>query len=147
NCAVAIVVEELNRAGGEAARTAIHRHALPGAVRILTGLRKLIESGIEVVCDEEIEMAVAIVVEPRTSRAITGGIAMEARLFGHIRKGPVAIVSVEYVLAVVGDEQVLESVVVVVADRDRRSPPGSQQSGLGGDVGEGAIAVVLIQAV
>ena len=50
---------------------------------------------------------------------------------------------VEDVLTEVGDEQVVIAVVVVVADAHALSPSGVVEPGLQGDVGEGAVAVVL----
>ena len=57
-------------------------------------------------------------------------------------KVPSAVVAVERVLTVVGDEEIVPAVVVVVADADALSPPGAGEAGLEGDVGEGAVAVV-----
>jgi hypothetical protein len=54
---------------------------------------------------------------------------------------------VEAVLAVVGDVEVFPSVVVIVADADALAPAGRGQTRLGGDVGEGAVVIVVIQAV
>ena len=43
--------------------------------------------------------------------------------------------------------EVVESVVVVVADGDGRCPAGAGQAGLGRDIGERAVAVVLVEAI
>ena len=52
---------------------------------------------------------------------------------------------IEHVVAVVGDEEVVEAVVIVVADGDRGCPPGPQQSGFLGDIGERAVAIVFVK--
>ena len=51
------------------------------------------------------------------------------------------------ILPVVGEEEILEAVVVVVAHADALRPAGAEQAGLGGHVGEGAVAVVFVEVV
>ena len=50
-------------------------------------------------------------------------------------------------MPVVGDEQIVEPVVVVVADGDGRGPAGAGQAGLVRHVRERAVAVVLVEAI
>ena len=92
-------------------------------------------------------MAVAVVVKKAAAGAPALGSARQARLFRHLRKRSVPVVAEERVLSEIGDEQVVEAVVVIVADADGRSPPGLTKAGLIGDVGESAVAVVFIQAI
>ena len=69
---------------------------------------------------------------------------MEEAGFGSdVGEGAVAVVTVEDVLAVVGDEEVVPAVVVVVADAAALSPAAAGEAGFGSDVGEGSVAVVL----
>src|SRR5215831_1620932 len=49
------------------------------------------------------------------------------------------------VLSPAGNEDVVEPVVVVIADGNPRGPDTTTQSGLRGDVAEGAVAIVAIQ--
>ena len=70
-------------------------------------------------------------------------VACDSGFFAHVGKGAVTVVVVEDVLAEIGDEQIVETVVVVVADADALSPAGMNEAGFGGDIGEGAIAIVL----
>ncbi len=62
---------------------------------------------------------------------------------GDIAEGAVALVVEEVVMAVGGDVEVVEAVVVVVADAGALAPGGEGEAGLGGDVGEGAVVVVV----
>ena len=63
---------------------------------------------------------------------------------GHIGESAVAVVAIERVLPVVGDEQIVVAVVVVVADAAGLSPAGLVlQAGADRDIGEGAVAIVL----
>ncbi len=50
-------------------------------------------------------------------------------------------------MTVVGDEQIVEPVVVVVADGDGRRPAGAGQAGLPRHIRERAVAVVLVEAI
>ena len=90
-------------------------------------------------------MAVFVVVDPRAAGvpARFGAGLEEAGAFGDIGEGSVAIVVIENVLAVVGDEQVVVAIVVVVADAAGLSPAGADfEPGTFGDIGEGAVAII-----
>src|SRR6185295_4995664 len=56
-------------------------------------------------------------------------------------------VRLERPLHVPGDEQVEPSVVVVVEEARARAPAGAADAGAGGDVTEGAVAVVAVEGV
>ena len=145
--AVAIVAKQLNEPGRQAARTAVHRHALPAAVGVLSRLRQFLERGVEVIGDEQIEVTVAIEVHPRAPGPVSHRVLAQAGLGGHVAERPVAVVAIQHVVAVVGDEQIVEPVVVVVADGDRRGPAGARQAGLVRHIRERAVAIVLVEAI
>ena len=107
------------------------------------GVGRGLDVEVDVVGDEEVEMAVAVVVEEGAAGVPTGGGLEEAGFGGDVGEGAVAVVAVEDVLAVVGDEEVVPAVVVVVADAAALSPAAAGEAGFSGDVGEGAVAVVL----
>ena len=62
---------------------------------------------------------------------------------GHVGKGSVAVILVEDRLAIIADEQIVQTVVVVVADTASLAPTRTRHSRSGGDVGECTVAVVL----
>lgn len=64
-----------------------------------------------------------------------------------VGKGAVAIVPVQLVLSPVGDEQVLVTVIVVVAHADAACPATMFKAGLVRHIGEGAVAIVPVEAV
>jgi hypothetical protein len=67
----------------------------------------------------------------------------EAGGLGDVGEGAVAIVAVERVLAVVGDEEIVEAVVVVVADAAGLAPAGFVfEAGADRYIGKGAVAIV-----
>jgi hypothetical protein len=71
----------------------------------------------------------------------------QAGFFGHVRERAIAIVAIEDVLAPIGEEKIVEAVVVVIADADSGSPADLCQAGFFGDVGEGAVAIVFVEPV
>ena len=52
---------------------------------------------------------------------------------------------IKNILAVVSDEKIFETIVVVVADANSLPPTGARQTGFAGDVSECAVAIVLEQ--
>ena len=82
------------------------------------------------------------------------GAAQSARAALHVDAAILAVGSaaeagqiVEVEVDVVGDHQVDESVTVVVAERCAGRPAPISDASLGGDVGEGAVSVVVIEDV
>ena len=95
----------------------------------------------DVAGDEEVELAVAVVVSPGS----TGGPVAEgyAGFGGDVGEGAVVVVMVEAVLAEVGDVEVRPAVVVVVGDGCAEAPAVVGDASFGGDVGEGSVVVVV----
>src|ERR1700733_6644169 len=102
---------------------------------------------LDVVRNKQIEVAVAVVIE-ECATGIEAGFGIEQTgLLGHIGKSAVAAVVVEPILAEIGKKEILEAVVIVVADAKPIGPSRIPQAGLVGNVGECAIAIVVIEAV
>ena len=99
---------------------------------------------LHVVADEQIEQAVAIVVEPQRGGAEALALA-EAGGVGDVDERALAGVAEESVLADAGDEDVGKAVVVVVADGHAHAVEFDIETGAGGYVGEGAVAVVAVE--
>ncbi len=59
-----------------------------------------------------------------------------------VRECAVSVVVIQNVLAERGDENIVEAVVVVIADANALSPAVMDQTGFCGDVGEGAVAII-----
>src|SRR5579872_6262104 len=135
------------KAGRKAARTAVDFHAAKHTVLVGARFGRAGKVEIEVIRYKQIEQAVAIVIDPRASGAPVGPVAADPGLPGDIGKGAVAVIVVQHVLAPVGDEQVFEAVIIVVADTHAAGPAGTQQTGLLRYIGERPIAIVLVQAV
>src|ERR1700675_2137389 len=86
----AVVVEDVLRAG-KSAGAAHHGHSFPHAGRTLAGSRRGRKIEVDVVGDHEIEVAVAIVVNPRAPRAPRLAGPRYARLFRHLGEDTVLI--------------------------------------------------------
>ena len=143
--AVAVVAEERVRESLVVVRVAVVVHP----PRAAQGLRLRVPDA--VVGDEEVEVAVLVVVEEgrrhRPQGAVVGVGVLESRLRGRVLEGSVPLVAVEDVLAQPGHEEVGPAVVVVVGGRDAVVVAVSFQPRLLGDVLELETAQVAVEAV
>src|ERR1039457_4697948 len=119
----AIVIENIF-CPGEPARATHDRCALPhtGRPGARRGSGREIE--INIIGDDQIEFAVAVVIHEGATRAPSAPLAGNARFLADVGKRTIPVVVIEHVLSVVADEQVVMAVVVVVADTRRLSPAG-----------------------
>ena len=120
-----IVIKNILRAR-KSARAAHHRDALPHTRRALSRRRRSGEIEIHVIRHHQIELAVAVVVDERASRAPRFARTRHAGLLRHFGEDTVIVV-IEPVLAVVRDVQIFPTIVVVVADANALSPAGRCQ--------------------
>src|SRR5260370_26680200 len=110
------------------AGSTVHAHVLEHTVCILTRLRHTILIEIEVVRDNKIEPAIPVVVDPGAARAPARPVRAQSGFPGYVGKSGIPIVVVEDVLAPVSDEQILKSVVVVIANTNSGLPTGTDQA-------------------
>src|SRR5579871_4729527 len=96
---------------------------------------------------KQIEQSVTVVINKCGAGTKTSGGIAKAGFFGDVGKGAVSVVSIETVLAVVSQEKVFESVIVVISDANPTCPSTIEQTCLLGYVGEGAIPVVVIETI
>src|SRR4029077_10758313 len=92
-------------------------------------------------------MAVAIVINERGAGAPARRIIREARFLRYVGESAIATVAKEGVLSVIGDEKIFEAVVVVIPDADGRRPADFLQARFFGDIGECAVAIIVIEAI
>jgi len=81
-------------------------------------LRDALGIEIEVMGDEQIEMAVAVVIDERTTRSPSTLPVEESCVLGDIAEGPVAIIVIQDILSPVRDENVVKAVVIVIGNAD-----------------------------
>src|SRR5216683_2966269 len=144
NAVAKIVIKNIFRPR-QAAWAAHHRHAFPHAGGPLAGSGRGGQIEIDVVGDEQIELAVAVVVNKGAAGAPGFSVAGNLGFLADVGEGAVAVVVVEDVFAVVRDVEIFPAVVVVVADAYALARPGVSQAGFCGDVGESAVMVVAIE--
>ena len=119
----------------------------PIAIDVAAGLRNGFEVELEITGDEEVEVAVAIVIGEGAAGIPARNFLKQTSRLGDIGEGAVSIIAVEHVLAPIGDEQVFEAIVVVVAYAHRRRPAVAPEAGFLSYVRECAVAIVLVEPV
>lgn len=92
-------------------------------------------------------MAVAIVVHERAASIPALSVAGDPSFLGVVGKCAIAVVVVKDILAEVGYEEVVETVVVVIADTDALSPARVNEASFESDVSEGAVTIVFEEVV
>src|ERR1700722_12218920 len=142
---------------GQTTRTALNRYTFPIAIYVFARDRRVLEGEAHVVRNKKIEVAIAVVVQetapgspsdlivprlavPRLTIPKSGGL-------GYVSKRSIAVVTIKTVLPKIRAKDIFKSVVVIVANANARRPAHGLQSGLFGHVGEGAVAVVLVEAI
>src|SRR5439155_26700025 len=89
--AVPIVAKKGMQAGRQPARTAVHADILEHTVFVLAGLRSPCPVEVEVIGYEEVELAIAIVVDPSATGAPARSISTDARTFRHVGERAVSV--------------------------------------------------------
>src|SRR5581483_6726346 len=121
-CSVSVVVIERVITGWQAARAALDRDSLPIAIAICARLGDMLEIELKIIGDEQIEVAVAVVVDEGAAGAPARNITEQTSLFGYVSKSAIAIVAIKFVLPEVRNEEIFEAVVVIVADAHAACP-------------------------
>ena len=98
-----------------------------------------------VIDHEQVEPAVAIVIEPAGGHG--PGFAVNPSLGRDVFEGAVAAVAVENVAAHAGDEQIGMAVVIVIGGCHAHAVTLSRDPGLGGDILENAIAAIAVKPI
>ena len=119
---ITIVAIEQAPLGLQATWPAINWNAFKAAIGIPPGSRDRLKIEHHVVGDKQVQQAVAIIVHPRATRSPAPALVKQPGLPRHIRKRAIPVVPVEHVLAPLGNEDVIEPVVVVIADASPRKP-------------------------
>ena len=141
-----VVVIERHGFGRQAHGAADHGEPFPHALPAIAGLGHAGGIEIEIVGDEQVQLAVAIVIEKGAAGAPALGRGQAACL-RLIAKRAVALVMPEHVAAPGGDEQVDAAVVVDVAGTDALAPVVVSDAALRGYVFKAQSAEVVIEEV
>jgi hypothetical protein len=140
--AAQVVIQNI-RCAGKAARTAHDGNAFPHATGASTRLGNCCEIEVNVVGGDDVKFAVAVVVDEGTAGSPFLPSASYSGLLRYLFESTVALIVIEVVLAVAGDVEVVEAIVIVVAHADSLAPTGGGKARVGRDVGEGAVVVIV----
>src|SRR6185437_12978269 len=144
-CSVAVVMKKAAGCRRINARIAVLR--LPRQCRNVrrTAAMVLRFAEIHEAADEKIELSVVVVIEPYRA----GGPAWrcDASFVRYIREGAVAIVVIQNAAAILRHVKIGETIGVVVSNSDSHSVAAAGNTGFVGDVGECAVAIVVIECV
>src|SRR5580704_10546558 len=100
----------------KSARSAFDGDAFPIAIDVVAGFGHALEIEIDIVGNEEIKMAVAVVIDEGCAGTPARFLAYQSRGLRHVGESAVAVVAIEFVLSPIRNEEILEAVVVVIAD-------------------------------
>ena len=128
-----VVAEEEVGLAGQPARAALHGDAAVLAGLVLAELGQVLQVDLHVAADEEVEVAVAIVVGEAAARPTSRRPRTPAAR-GDVGERAVAVVAIELVAAEGGDVEVLPAVAVDVGGADAHAPARMADAGLVGDV-------------
>ena len=92
-------------------------------------------------------MAVAVVVHETAAGAEPWLIVQKPGGLGHIGKSSVAVIAIKSVLPETGAKDVVEPVIIVVADADSTGPSDGMQASFFGDVRECPVPVVFVKPI
>ena len=103
--------------------------------------------GIElyVIAYEEIEMAVAVVIEESAARAPANVVVVYTGFFGDVGEGAVTVVVKQNVVTPEAAEEVVPAIVIVIADTNTSLPTGARESGPFRDVGKCPVAIIFVE--
>src|SRR5580658_612685 len=141
---------------GQSTRSALNRDTFPVAIYIRSWHGGILESEAYVVGDEQIEVSIPVVVKKTTARPPTclivplilpRLIAPKTGSLGDISKCSIPVVAIQTVLPEVGTKDVLESVIVVVADAHAGRPSHGLQPSLLCDIRKSTVAIVLVKTI
>src|SRR5262249_19642243 len=98
---------------------------------------------VDVICNEEIKFAIAVIVNKRAAGVPALAIACYAGLCAYVAERSVSVIVIKDILTEISNVQVVPAVVVVVANAATLAPSGVGDAGLQRHIGEGSIAIVL----
>ena len=141
-----VVVEKV-LAARESFWPAKHREPLPETKGIRPGLERFLHFKMHVVRNENVEQAVAIVVEKRAARVPAVSCSGQTGVRAYVLKGAVALVAVENIVTVVGQQQIDAAVIVEITRADPLAPASVLQARLLRGVSKRAVPLVAIEAM
>ena len=142
--AIAAIVKQQVGFAQHAPRAALHRDSLEAAVLLIFAeVGQFVHVEMHVAGDEQVHMAVAVVVAP--GRAGAESSRHHSCLIRDIFKLAVAQVVIQRIAAIASYVDIGQTIVVIVGDCDSHAPAFAGESGGLGDVGEFEAVVLVIE--
>ena len=94
--------------------------------------------------NEEIRETITVVVA-KSNAGRPARVFRQTGFCGHVRKGAIAVVVIKHDSAEAADQEVRPAVVGHVCDRRSHRPARIANAGLIGDVGKGAVMIVMVE--
>src|SRR5450631_422008 len=106
---------------------------------------------VAVIRDDQVEVSIVVIIEPGGSdrpqfSSLSIGPAHTRRL-GYIRKCAIAVIAVKRVPMNSNDVEILEAIVVVVANGDAHLISMARDAGFLGHVGKSSVPIIVVQAI
>src|SRR5216684_7645007 len=137
-----IVIEEVAFAD-EPPRAALHQDTFVAAIFVATETRQVVHFHVRVAGDEEVHVAVAVVISPRRSGHEAA--AADTGFFRDVLKFAVAKVPIEGAAAIATNKQIELAVVIEVRDGDAHAPAEPREARFLSDVLKGAVRLLVIK--
>src|SRR5262245_44971043 len=145
--AVPLVAIQNISAGRKPPWAAHHREVLPFTEVAGPFGRCLLDVEVNVVRDKKIEITVSVVIDKGASGAPSNRFVCEAGFLRNVLERAASRIPVEHVVAVVSNEQVGITIVVVIAGAGSLSPSAAYKICAGGDVGKTSVPVIPVKVV
>ena len=92
-------------------------------------------------------MSIVVIIEECASGPIAGRGVQQSGLAGYISESPVPVVPIQDVLSPIGQEKIVEAVVIVISNAYTTGPSRLCEAGLYGDISKRTVPVVMVKAV
>src|SRR6266404_3059347 len=138
--AIAVIMKDERSDGLENVGMAVGAKAL-----LVLAAPDVIEVPLHIAHDDQVEQAIVIKIHPR--RAGGPAAARDSSLFGDVGECSVAIIVIELVAAERGHVEVLEAIIVEIADGDSHPVTGALKSRFFGDIFKRVIRFLMEEAI
>src|SRR5579871_746655 len=129
----------------EPAWAAENTDPFPLAPSSFARMRHGVVAEIHVADEENIHLAVAVIIQEAASRAPLIAGCFQSGFFSYVTECSIAIIVIKNILSPIGYEQIEVAVIVIIAHTTTLAPSGLHQTGVLGNIRKCAVAIVVIQ--
>src|SRR5437667_381954 len=136
-----IVIKKIGLAD-QTPRAALHEYTLVFAIFVAAKCRKVVHIYRSVARDEQVDVAISVIVAPRGSCAEST--TPQSSFLSNVFELAVAQTAIEHVAAVAGNEKIEFSIIVIISDSHAHAPAQSSQPGFFGSILKVAVSLLAI---